>query len=74
MPGCVGTVPKFRNRGIAIEMIARVTEYLKEIGIDISFIYFTGVADWYKKLGYELEFVRKDRDPKLHKYFYLKKI
>ena len=53
MPGCVGTVPKFRNRGIAIEMIARVTQYLKEIGMDISFIYFTGVADWYKKLGYE---------------------
>ena len=53
MPGCVGTVPKFRNRGIAIEMIAKVTQYLKDIGMDISFIYFTGVAEWYKKLGYE---------------------
>ena len=28
----------------------------------------------YKKLGYKLEFVRKDKDPKLSKYFYLKKI
>ena len=54
MPGCVGTVPKFRNRGIAIEMIARVTQYLKDSGMDISFIFFTGVADWYKKLGYEI--------------------
>ena len=53
MPGCVGTVPKFRNRGIAIEMIARVTQFLKESSMDISFIFFTGVADWYKKLGYE---------------------
>ena len=53
MPGCVGTVPRFRNRGIAIEMVARVTQYLKECGMDISFIFFTGVADWYKKLGYE---------------------
>ena len=53
MPGCVGTVPEFRNRGIAIEMIARATQYLKESGMDISFIFFTGVADWYKKLGYE---------------------
>jgi len=54
MPGCVGTVPRFRNRGIAIEMVARVTQYLKDSGMDISFIFFTGVADWYKKLGYEI--------------------
>ncbi|MBR3668280.1 MAG: GNAT family N-acetyltransferase [Ruminococcus sp.] len=54
MPGCVGTVPKFRDQGIGIEMIARVTQYLRDCGMDISFIYFTGVADWYKKLGYEI--------------------
>ncbi len=54
MPGCVGTVPRFRDRGIGIELVARVTEYLREIGMDISFIFFTGVADWYKKLGYEV--------------------
>ena len=53
MPGCVGTVPRFRNRGIALEMVARVTQYLKDSGMDISFIFFTGVADWYKKVGYE---------------------
>ncbi|MBR4777128.1 MAG: hypothetical protein IK007_05895 [Lachnospiraceae bacterium] len=34
-------------------MVARVTQYLKDCGMDISFIFFTGVADWYKKLGYE---------------------
>lgn len=28
--------------------------------------------EFYKKLGYELEFVRKDKDPKLSKYFYIK--
>lgn len=54
MPGCVGTVPKFRDRGIAIEMVARATQYLKDCGMDISFIYFTGIADWYRKLGYEV--------------------
>lgn len=54
MPGCVGTVPKYRDRGIALEMVARVTQYLKQSGMDISFIFFTGVADWYKKLGYEI--------------------
>lgn len=52
MPGCVGTVPKFRNKGIALEMVARVTEYLKNQGMDVSFIFFTGVAEWYEKIGY----------------------
>ena len=28
--------------------------------------------EFYKKLGYELEFVREDKDPKLCKYFYIK--
>lgn len=53
MPGCVGSVPKFRNKGIAIEMIAKVTEYLKEQDMDISFIFFTGVAKWYEQVGYQ---------------------
>ena len=52
MPGCVGTVPKFRNRGIGIEMVANATQYLKEQGMDVSFIFYTGVADWYEKIGY----------------------
>ena len=28
--------------------------------------------EFYKKLGYELEFVREDKNPKLSKYFYCK--
>ncbi len=28
--------------------------------------------EFYKKLGYEIEFVREDNDPKLSKYFYKK--
>lgn len=54
MPGCVGTVPHFRNKGIALEMVARATDYLKEQGMDISFIFFTGVAGWYEKIGYKI--------------------
>ena len=30
--------------------------------------------EFYKKLGYEVEFIREDKDPKLNKYFYIKKI
>ena len=53
MPGCVGTVPCYRNKGIALEMVARVTEYLKCQGMNVSFIYFTGVPKWYEKIGYK---------------------
>lgn len=53
MPGCVGSVIKYRNKGIALEMVARVTEYLKNQGMTISFIYYTGVPDWYEKIGYK---------------------
>lgn len=53
MPGCVGTVPEYRNKGIALEMIALVTQYLKEQSMDVSFIFYTGVARWYEKLGYK---------------------
>ncbi len=52
MPGCVGTVPEYRRKGIGLEMVARVTQYLKEQGMDISYIFYTGVAKWYEKLGY----------------------
>jgi len=52
-PGCVGTLPEYRNRGIGLTMIRNVTQILKEEGFDYSYIHFTGVADWYAKLGYK---------------------
>ena len=51
-PGCVGTVPEYRRRGIGLEMVRRATLILKEEGCDISYIHYTGVAHWYEKLGY----------------------
>lgn len=55
-PGCVGTVPCFRNRGIGLTMVKNVTEILKNEGYDISYIHYTGVAGWYGKLGYKTAF------------------
>lgn len=52
-PGCVGTVPEFRNRGIGLTMVQNVTQILKNEGYDISYIHYTGVAPWYEKLGYK---------------------
>lgn len=52
-PGCVGTVPEFRRKGIGLAMVARVTKLLADEGVDIGYIHYTGVADWYAKLGYK---------------------
>lgn len=51
--GCVGTVHKFRRRGIGIKMVALATDILKKRGVDQCFIHYTGVADWYAKIGYK---------------------
>ena len=51
-PGCVGTVPEYRNKGIGLMMVKDVTQILKEEGYDLSYIHYTGVAPWYHKLGY----------------------
>lgn len=52
-PGCVGTLPEYRDRGIGLTMVKHVTQILKEEGYDYSYIHFTGVAQWYEKLGYK---------------------
>lgn len=51
-PGCVGTVPEYRKKGIGLMMVKDVTQILKEEGYDLSYIHYTGVAPWYRKLGY----------------------
>ena len=51
-PGCVGTVPSARRRGIGLRMVQLATEILKDRGFDYSFIHYTGVGPWYARLGY----------------------
>ena len=51
-PGCVGTVPEYRNKGIGLMMVRDVTQILKEERYDLSYIHYTGVAPWYHRLGY----------------------
>lgn len=52
-PGCVGTVPEFRKRGIGLEMVRSATETLRQDGFDLSWIHYTHLANWYMKLGYK---------------------
>ena len=56
-PGCVGTIPEFRNRGIGLTMVREVTKILKEGKYDYSYIHYTYETGWYGKLGYRT-FVR----------------
>jgi len=51
-PGCVGTLPEYRNLGIGLTMVRDVTNIFKERGYDLSYIHYTGVPQWYAKLGY----------------------
>ena len=51
-PGCVGTIPEYRRKGIGLEMVRRGTMILKEEGFDLSWIHYTHVGPWYEKLGY----------------------
>ena len=50
--GCVGTVPEFRRHGIGLEMVKRASAELLGRGSDRIFIHYTGVYDWYARLGY----------------------
>lgn len=50
--GCVGTLPKYRRRGIGLYMVALATQILKEEGCDKGFIHHTGFDKWYGRLGY----------------------
>ena len=52
-PGCVGTIQKYREKGIGLEMVRRATVLLKKEKYDISWIHYTHIENWYKKLGYE---------------------
>ena len=51
-PGCVGTVPAYRRKGIGLELVRRATEKLGAEGFDLSWIHYTHLARWYQKLGY----------------------
>lgn len=51
--GCVGTVPRFRRRGIGLKMVELAARELARRGCDTLFIHYTWVYDWYAKLGFK---------------------
>ena len=51
-PGCVGTIPAYRKKGIGAELILRATGLLRRENFDLSWIHYTHLESWYQKLGY----------------------
>jgi len=49
--GCVGTVPRYRRCGIGLKTVALAAQELKNQGFGKCFIHYTGVYDWYAKIG-----------------------
>lgn len=67
---------KYRRLKLGSKLVKTVEEAYKDRGYEkITLTTFGFQApEFYKKLGYSLEFVREDKDPKLSKYFYAKEI
>ena len=67
---------KYRRHKLGSELVKKVEEEDSGKGYEkITLTTFGFQApDFYKKLGYSLEFIREDKDPKLSKYFYSKTI
>ena len=65
-----------RRSGIGSKLVHAVEDCYKGKGYEkITLTTFGFQApEFYKKLGYETEFVREDNDPKLSKYFLMKKL
>lgn len=65
-----------RRSGLGRKLVEAVEEAYKGKAYEkITLTTFGFQApEFYKKLGYEVEFVREDKDPKLNKYFLMKRI
>lgn len=60
-----------RGRGLGKRLVSAVENCYKGKGYDVITLTTFGfqAPEFYKKLGYTVEFIRKGKDPKLTKYF-----
>ena len=52
--GTLGVAESLREQGIGLALAARVTEIVRERGLERSYIGWTWLVDWYGKLGYKV--------------------
>ena len=62
---------KYRRTGLGSRLVHAVEDAYRGKGYDVVTLTTFGfqAPEFYKKLGYEVEFIRESRDPKLSKYF-----
>lgn len=67
---------KFRKIGLGSALVSAVEKEYSGKGYDIITLTTFGfqAPEFYPKLGYRIEFVREDKDPKLSKYFLSKEL
>ena len=68
-------VERYRGKGIGMRLMKQVADHYKDKGFNnINLVTNAFQApEFYKKCGFELEFVRENKDnPKLTKYFFVK--
>ena len=65
-----------RKSGLGTKLVRAVEEYYSGKCYDIITLTTFGfqAPEFYKKLGYKVEFIREKKDPKLSKYFLSKAI
>ena len=65
-----------RRSGLGSKLVKAVEEYYSGKCYDIITLTTFGfqAPEFYKKLGYKIEFIRENKDPKLSKYFLSKAI
>ena len=65
-----------RRSGLGSKLVKAVEEYYSGKCYDIITLTTFGfqAPEFYKKLGYKIEFIRENKDPKLSKYFLSKSI
>lgn len=66
----------YRRCGYGSKLVLAVEEAFQNAGYDTITLTTFGfqAPAFHQKLGYTVEFVREDKDPKLNKYFLIKKI
>lgn len=67
---------QYRGTGLGSRLVRAVENAYKGKGYDVITLTTFGfqAPEFYKKLGYTVEFIRESKDPKLNKYFLKKQL
>ena len=62
---------RHRGTGLGSRLVRAAEDAYRDKGYDVVTLTTFGfqAPEFYKKLGYQVEFIRESRDPKLNKYF-----